>query len=200
MSTASASTPQPAQPREAHDEEPLSPSKTPVANGVLPLLGVIWALALGALGVLLVREALVHAALIDGRKWVDKSVSFFDGQSAEDWMFIVGVLLVLVGLVLLVVAFRPRRRKELALEAQTGVFLTTGSVRRIAESAASDVDGVDTTSVRASRTKVSVDATTLSSDTDDARSRIEAAVQDALSAVQKPPTVKAEVRSTGGSS
>lgn len=197
MST-TAATPRHGQSAHGHEDAPLAAAKTPVSSGLLPFVGVLWALAVVALGGVLVREALVHTGAVDGPLYIDKSVDYLDGRAPEDWMVVAAVVAAVVGLLLVALALRPRRRNELALEAQTGVFLTTRSVRRIATAAASGADGVDTSSVTATRGRVSIDATSLAPDTAGAKSRIEEDVRSALSALRKPPTVKASVRSTGG--
>ncbi len=191
---------QPNPPEHIPDAETLDAAKVPVASGILPLLGVIWALALIGLGVALVREVLVHANAVSGSLWVAKTVTYLNDRPPMDWMVPAGVAAALLGLVLVVLALRPRARKELAVSARTGVFLTTASIRRLAESAAADVDGVDTTSVSASRSKVVIDVTTLSADTADTKSRIELAVTTALASLTTQPTIKVKVLSVGGGS
>ncbi len=191
---------QPTPPEHIPDAETLDAAKVPVASGILPLLGVIWALALIGLGVALIREVLVHANAVSGSLWAAKTVTYLNDRPPTDWMVPAGVAAALLGLVLVVLALRPRARKELAVSARTGVFLTTASVRRLAESAAADVDGVDTTSVSASRSKVVVDVTTLSADSADTKSRIELAVQAALASLTTQPTIKVKVLSVGGGS
>lgn len=191
---------QPNPPEHIPDAETLHAAKVPVASGVLPLLGVIWALGLIGLGVALIREVLVHANAVSGSLWVAKTVTYLNDRPPMDWMVPAGVAAALLGLVLVVLALRPRARKELAVSARTGVFLTTASIRRLAESAAADVDGVDTTSVSASRSKVVVDVTTLSADSADTKSRIELAVTAALASLTTQPTIKVKVLSVGGGS
>lgn len=183
---------------QTRQEAPLTAAKAPVVNGALPLLGVLWALTLIGLGGVAVRDVLVDIGVISGRRYVDETLTYLDNRASADWMVLAGVVAALVGLWLVTLALRPRRRKELSVKAQTGVFLTTASVRRIAQAASSDVDGVDTSSVAASRSKVTIDVTTLTADPAEARSRVEEAVQRALSALIKPPTVNVNVRSTGG--
>jgi hypothetical protein len=185
---------------QTRQEAPLTASKAPVANGALPLLGVLWALTIIGLGGIAVRDVLVHIGLISGRRYVDETLTNLDNRTSADWMVVAGVVAALVGLWLVTVAVRPRRRKELSVKAQTGVFLTTASVRRIAQAASSDVDGVDTSSVAASRSKVKIEVTTLAADPAETRSRVEDAVQRALAALIKPPTVIVNARSTGVSS
>lgn len=184
---------------QTRQESPLTSAKAPVVNGALPLLGVLWALTLIGLGGVAVRDVLVDIGVISGRRYVDETLTYLDNRTSADWMVAAGIAAALVGLWLVTLALRPRRRKELSVKAQTGVFLTTASVRRIAQAASSDVDGIDTSSVAASRSKVTIDVTTLTADPAEARSRVEEAVQRALSALIKPPTVNVNVRSTGGS-
>jgi Family of unknown function (DUF6286) len=182
---------------QSRQEAPLTAAKAPVVSGALPVLGVLWALTLIGLGGIAVRDVLLDIGVISGRLYVDETLTYLDNRTSADWMVAAGVVAALVGLWLVTLAVRPRRRKELAVKAQTGVFLTNASVRRIAQAASSDVDGVDTSSVAASRSKVKIDVTTLTADPAEARSRVEEAVQRALSALIRPPTVIINARSTG---
>lgn len=188
-------------PTEGHaGPEQLTASKAPVTSGATPLLGVVWAGALIALGVVGVREGLVHAGLISGQRWLDETLSFLDDQVAADWMIPVGALVVVAGLALVLLAVRPRARKEAEVRAQTGVFLTSASIRRLAQSAVDDVDGIDTVSVSASMKTIDIHVTTLGAGEGDTRARIEEAVTRRLSALVRPPAAKIRVTTSGGQS
>lgn len=196
MSTTAQETPD--QERQA-DTEPMRPAKRPVSAGLLTVLGVIWALLLIALAVVCIRDALVGFGALSGQPWITGVTDALDGTTATNWMYVIGAGCVLVGLFLLVAAIKPRPRRGIEVEADTGVLLSTAAVRRLASSAAREVDGVDTASVTASRRKVTVDATILSStQADEVKANISQAVSDRLWALRKAPAVRVRAKTTGG--
>lgn len=186
------------EPQHGTDETPLPRAKTPVTIGKVFGLSVLWSLLLIALGVVAVRDALVHADLLDGRPWTQQALDFLDGHTAGDWLVPVAVLCLLLALWLLVVAVKPRPRSEARLQADTGVFLTKTSLRRLATSAAGDVDGVDTADARATLSRVRVTATTTPDQVDAVQAGVQAAVTERLAALVQPPRVDVRVTTTGG--
>lgn len=180
------------------DEAPLPRAKTPVAIGQAAGLGVLWSLLLIALGVVAVRDALVHADTLDGQPWTEQALGFFDARTAGDWLIPVAVLCLLVAGWLLVAALKPRPRSEARLQATTGVFLTKSSLRRLAASAAGDVDGVDTADARVTLSRVRVSATTTPDQAEAVQIGVETAVTQRLSALVEPPRVDVRVTTTGG--
>ncbi len=178
--------------------EGLQAAKAPIGTGILPILGLVWSLVLLALGVVALHDSLVYAGAVSDSLWLEDAVSWADNRAAADWMVVVGVLAALVGLWLLLIALRPRPRNEVALRARTGVFLTTTGLRRLVTSTCSDVDGVDTVSVSASRTRVRVSAAALSGQADETRGRIDEAVNTRLAALENPPAVRVQVKTSGG--
>ena len=179
---------------------PLEAAKAPVSTGLVPLLGTLIAILVVAAGVVCVHDGLVHSGILNGPLWIDHAVTYLDGRHPRDWFYPVGVLLVLIGLLLVFLALRPRPRNEIPLKAQTGVFITKRSVQRLAQAAASNVDGIDTASTSASTSRVNVDVVSLSGETAEVQQRVESSVSRALSALEKPPAVKVRVTSAGGES
>lgn len=173
------------------DLPPMAAAKAPVGHGPVPAIGIVLSLAVIGLGVVGIRDALVSAGAIEGETWISSVVELFDGWRPELWLVPVGVLLVLLGLWLLLVAVRPRPRTGIAVRAETGVYLRAADVKRIAVRAAADVDGVLTASADASRRKVDVQiATTGDSSTAE---RVRAAVQEVLQPLEVQPTVRVKV-------
>lgn len=185
-------------PASAPDEAPLPRAKTPLGTGFEPFLGVVWALIVVAIGVVGVRDALVSSGALSGRGWGEQAAANLDNRSPQVWIVPVGAALAVVGLLLIVAGLRHRPRKGIRLTATTGVYLSTGSVQRLAQAAASNVDGVDMTAVSATRRRVSIDATTLVTEPEETRRRIEAAVGGRLSALDTPPTIRARVQRAEG--
>ncbi|WP_328291473.1 DUF6286 domain-containing protein [Kineococcus sp. NBC_00420] len=184
---------------------PATPATQPAAmraatqksgSGAIGVVGPLLAILLLALGVLLLRDALVAAGIFSGKQWASSAVSGLQGFAPVWWLIPVGVVVVLIGVWLVVTALRPRSRKTLPLTSQTGVFLHTRDVARLASGAAADVDGVLGVSSTATRRKVtvSVQATGHGSGGSGLRESVEAAVTERLSALQSPPRVAVAVR------
>lgn len=173
-------------------------AKTPVGAGAQPVLGIIWSLAVLALGIVCVRDALVYAGVLSGQPWLEAATSRLDGETAQDWMIPVGAGVALLGLLLVLGAFRRRPSRGTRLTASTGVYLSRGSVQRLTKAAAAGVDGVDTTAVSASRRKVRVEATTFTDQPEQTKQRIEEAVRRRLSPLEAPPSIRVTVQRTEG--
>lgn len=110
-----------------------------------------------------------------------------------------GLVLVLLGVALLVLAIKRRPRRAVALEATTEVFLRPRDLARLAAAAADTVDGVQKAQASASRAgKISLSvSTTASSDTArDVAGAVETAVKQRLSALAGP--VRVTVRTQAG--
>lgn len=177
---------------------PLTAGKAPLRSGRIAGLGVLWTLLLSTSGALLFRDALVHADLVTGSPWTQQALEAADDRSPPAWIVPAGVVLVLIGLWLLLQALRPRPRSELQVQADTGVFVTRGSLRRLAASAAEDVDGVDESRASASRRSVKVTVLTTPDQVDDVRSQVTAAVDQRLSVLDPAPRVRVRVQTIGG--
>ncbi len=176
----------------------LKRAKTPVGAGAQPVLGIIWSSTVLAVGIVCVRDALVHAGALSGQPWLETAATRLDGETAQDWMVPVGVGVAVLGLFLLVGAFRRRPRRGVRLTASTGVYLTSSSVRRLAKAAAAGVDGVDTTAVSANRRKVRVDATTFTAQPEQTKQRIEDALRSQLAALETTPDIRVRVQTAEG--
>lgn len=176
---------------------PIHASKLPVAFAKLSGLGALLSLLLLALGVVAVRDGLVYAGALDGQPWVEAVSDHLDDQQPADWMLLAAAAALLVGIWLLTVALRPRPRNELQVRATTGVFLSTRSIRRIAIGAADRVDGVDTTSASASRSRITVHVTTWSETPDQVGSAVTEEVTRRLQGLVKPPSVRVQVEPSG---
>ncbi len=178
-------------------EGTLPPSKAPASTGLLPLLGVLEALGCLALGVVGLHDGLVYADALDGQPWVERVVAFVDNRAAQTWMVFAGAAAILAGLWLVYQAVSPRARREVQLQARTGVFLTAGSLRSISTAAAQDVDSVERASVSASKRRVDVDATTWARDHDAVKAAVTAEVAERLSVLTKPPRIDVSTTQSG---
>jgi hypothetical protein len=159
--------------------------------GRIGLVGPIMALVLTGIGFVLLHDAVAEADNRPGRTWLASVVDGLDRTTAEWWMIPAGVAVALAGVWLIVTAVRPRSRKTLAVTSQTGVFLRTRDIARLASAAADDVDGVLSASSVASRRAVTV---TVESDRDAVADLVRDTVSERLSALANPPKIKVRVR------
>ena len=163
-------------------------------SGPVGVLGPVLAVLLLALGALLLRDALVAAGAFAGSPWLPAAADALEGFAPVTWLIPAGIVVALIGLWLLVTALRPRSRKTLPLTSQTGVFLHTRDVARLASGAAGDVDGVLDASSTATRKKVFV-AVHATADAG-LRESVTAAVTERLAPLQSPPRVDVTVRTS----
>jgi hypothetical protein len=115
-------------------------------------------------------------------------------------MVAAGVVAILVGLVLLAVALRPRPRTALRVQARTGIFIGPKSIARLAVGAAERVNGVDTAQAVATRKRVTVTIRTWSETPDELQEAVAQAVRNRLSRLAAPPPVRVELDKNGGTS
>ncbi|MEZ0447695.1 DUF6286 domain-containing protein [Cellulomonas sp. ICMP 17802] len=159
-----------------------------------------WSIALAvllvALGVLVVRDALVAAGRLDGEPWIAPVVDGLDGTEPSALVTVVGVVVALLGLWLVVLALGRRVRTRLAVTSSTGTTIGIADAARLAASAADDVDLVLSARASASRRSVTVTVTTLEGD--DVADDVRAAVTDRLAPLVQPLTVKVVTRVTSG--
>jgi Family of unknown function (DUF6286) len=163
----------------ADPESALEPAREPVGTGASPLVAQLLALVLIALGIVGIQEALVRTDAVSTSSWTRQALDAVDGLEATAWWLLpVCAGLGVLGLLLLVVAFRRRPRKTLALGAQTGVFLRRGALPKIVTSAVEGTDGVTDVDTTCSRSRIKVRATTF--EARDGNSAIEADIRTRL--------------------
>ncbi|NIZ93342.1 DUF6286 domain-containing protein [Kineococcus rubinsiae] len=176
----------------------MRPAAAPAGSGPVGVVGPLLAVLLLALGVLLVRDALVTAGTVSGSAWLPAVVDGLRGTGPAGWLVPAGAVVVLVGLWLVVVALRPRSRRTLPLTSDTGVFLHVRDVARLAAGAAGDVDGVLDASASATRRKVTV--TVSGTAAAGLREDVTEAVTERLAALASAPRVSVLVRTPEESS
>lgn len=159
--------------------------------GPIGVAGPIMAMVLTGIGVVLLHDAVAEADTRAGRTWTAALIGGLDRVTAEWWMIPAGVAIALIGVWLIITALRPRSRKTVAVTSETGVFLRTRDIARLAAAAADDVDGVLAASSVASRRAVTI---TVESDRDGVAELVQETVGQRLSALTSPPKVKVRVR------
>lgn len=176
-----------------------TPTQTPMqaanqksGSGPIGAIGPILAVLLLALGLLLLRDALVASGALSGTPWLNAGVDGVEGFAPTWWLISAGIVVALIGLWLALTALRRRSRKTLPLTSRTGVFLHTRDIARLASGAAQDVDGVLDVSSTATRKKVTV--TVHGTSELGLRESVTGAVAQRLSPLQSPPRVAVTVR------
>ncbi len=166
---------------------PLRPAQQPTGPGAIGFVGPVLAVLTIALGAALLWDALAVAGVLPGDGWVVPALDALNGQAKTGWALAAGIAAALVGLWLVVVSLRRRRRKSLWLRRAVGVGIRPRDVARLARVAADDVDGVLEAKVTAGRRNVNVDVRT----TGDPHTgeRVREVVMTRLAPLAKPPKV-----------
>ncbi|MCC2310002.1 DUF6286 domain-containing protein [Cellulomonas chengniuliangii] len=178
--------------------QPLRPARAPTGSGAIGFVGPVLAVLTIALGLVLVRDALAVAGVISGDGWVVTVLDAMNGQTRTGWALAGGIVAALLGLWLIVVALRRRRRKALWLRKAAGVGIRPRDVARLARVAADDVDGVLDAKVTAGRRNVNVDVRTTGDPY--TRDRVREVVTARLAALAKPPKVSVRARPSSSTS
>ncbi|MDQ0375399.1 DUF6286 domain-containing protein [Cellulomonas humilata] len=177
-----------------------SPGFAPAAAATRAGRVAWWSIAIAvllvALGVVVVREALVVAGRVEGDPWIAPVVDSLDGVVPSVAVAAAGVVVALLGLWLVVVALGRRVRTRLAVTSSTGTTIGIGDAARLAASAADEVDRVLSARATATRRSVTVTVTTLEGD--DVTEAVRAAVTERLAPLVQPLSVTVVGRVTSG--
>jgi hypothetical protein len=115
-----------------------TPAPAATRAGRVGWIGVVLSLLVVALGVLVIRDALIIGGQIDGDTWLVPVVDGTDGLEPSAASTAVGVVVALLGLWLVIVALGRRVRTRLPLDVP-GVTIGIADLARLASSAATDV-------------------------------------------------------------
>ena len=178
----------------APQQVPLRAAPVPVAAAAASKVAVVLSILLAALGVVAVRDAVVGLGWASGSQWLPVAADAVDGFAPADWVTVAGVAVVLIGLLLVVLALKPRRRTAVAVTAQTPMYLTVDGIAALAGAAARDVAGVVDARATSSRRRVVVRCRVTGDDSGALRAGITDAVTRSLSALQSPPRVVVRTR------
>ncbi|MGZ0145888.1 Asp23/Gls24 family envelope stress response protein [Kribbella sp. WER1] len=166
-------------------------ARGPVAGAGVWGFGVVGALVLVGVGVVGVAEMLRATGLLRGQvipaDWFGRTVVVEPG----DWMRVAGIAAVVVGLVVLVLAVKPRRRTHL----QVGdlVWIRPAAAARLAADSASRVDSVTAASVVAKRRRLQATVTMFGSPKR-VHDEVQATIADRLRSVTPQPRVRVDLR------
>lgn len=167
--------------------------KPPLQSGSLRTMGLIWSVLFVAIGAIAIRDALVIKNVIGGTSWVAPALRKLDRLQEGSWLLGVAAVAVVLALVVLVSSLRPRRRVDLPLESSDSVFLAPRAASTIALAHARQADGVLKASVKRSRKKLDVIATTTSTDPA-IKVRVQEDVERSLAEVANKPKLKVRLR------
>lgn len=178
----------------ADTAEPMRAAKAPVGTGPTPLVGQLVALLLVALGVLGVQEGLARSGAVS-TSWTSWLLSRVSGLSATFSLLVLFVVAALVGLLLLVLVFKPRPRKTLTLSSSTGVYLRTGDLARIAQSRVAGADGLADADASAGRRRLAVNVTSVEprSGNDELERDVRARLQPTFDALDNAPRLTVSI-------
>ncbi|EGD54943.1 DUF6286 domain-containing protein [Gordonia neofelifaecis] len=168
-----------------------TPVREPVAFPGAAIAGGVLGVALLVLSGLLVRDVLVVTGLVGGDTWTHHLVVELSAQTWSGWMWSIPILCALVGLGLLWLAIKPRRRTHLSVDGYQVAWTRPVDVARSASAAALKVPNVRraVTSVGRKRIRVTV---TAAGPVD--RERIARAAADAVARVCAGRPVVVKVR------
>jgi hypothetical protein len=181
----------------ASSSVPVRAARTPVTARALAGLGLLGGLVLVGLGAVAVHDVLVTVGALDRPRWIDWTVQRVDGWRVSPALLVVATVIGLVGLLLLWLALRPRRKRALRLDAEAGVYLRRRHLARLVAAGVENLDGVDSAEVAVKGRRVSVRARALPGvDADGMRSAVETTVREQLEATTRPvrPRVRVERR------
>lgn len=170
---------------------------TQVREGAQPLapagasyLAAASAMVLIVLGGLGVREALVAAGWIGGATWIADTVRAADGSAPMPWTPFAGIAAGVVGIILVGVALKPRRRRAVRATAQTAVYVDRTDVARIASASAEAVPGVISARSTASRRALTVRCEVSGTAEAELKNAVNRAVTTELAALEHAPRIR----------
>ncbi|MGW5194473.1 DUF6286 domain-containing protein [Kribbella sp. NPDC004138] len=169
-------------------------AKRPVAGPAVSVVGVLVALVLIGLGAAGIAEMLHAAGLLRGavvpEDWSARTVRL----GPASWLRPAGAAVVVLGLLLLALTLKPRRRTHLAVDAPAGiVWIRLVDAARLAADSAGRVDSVTGASVVAKRRRLRATVTTFG-DPARVREEVRTAVADRLSTLEPHPRVRIDLR------
>ncbi|MCD2143990.1 DUF6286 domain-containing protein [Gordonia paraffinivorans] len=171
--------------------EPTERVFTPAGHPGSAVAGAMVGVALIALCATAIRDVAVRADWLNGREWSISAAEWIADLSWQDWMWPAAMGLVGIGLLLLWVAIKPRRRSHLPL-ATPHLWTRAGDVARQCSAAVAELPGVYDADTIVTRRKVKSTVHGRSAVAD--RERIAATLTDVVSVLESPPRVVVRLR------
>jgi hypothetical protein len=161
------------------------PADTPAAAGV----AVIIALGLIAIGLIAGREFLIRRGVVHTGPWLGPALRWLGRMQWHTWLLAVGFGGVLLGVVLLALAARPRNRRHIGTHGAPTLWLRPTDVARAGTAAALRVPGVTHARTIARTRRVEVHIGTEHS-APDITEAVRAEVGAAVAELADPPKVR----------
>lgn len=185
-------------PNHPDQTSPFASVRRPTASPAAAPIAVLLALALFALGLIALLDALTATAVFSKPHWVTDTARNLDGTTARTWMFPAGIAAAVVGLLLLIVAVKPRRKTGIEVHSSVAMWTRPGDVARLATDSARGEAHVLRASSTATARKVTVTVHTDDQDTADLTARVQSAVEERLAPLTTEPGVTVRAQTEGG--
>ncbi|ANY24086.1 DUF6286 domain-containing protein [Gordonia terrae] len=167
----------------------------PAALPGAAIAGAALGLAFIALGAVAVRDIAVNANWLDGRAWSVTAAEWIADLQWQNWMWPAAVGAILLGLILVWIAIKPRRRTHLELAGGDGMWTRPGDVARRCSAAVSDLPGVLDADTVVTRRKMTCTVGVRTQVAD--RALIETTADSVAADLQSPPRVVVRLRERG---
>lgn len=164
------------------------PKASPIARALSVLLGLL----LLALAGVLIREIWFVFPNDDQQSWVTPITDFFGQDELPEWIVWVGVGSIIVGLLLLIVTFKPRPRTHRAVKSTAATWMRPVDIARISSATAQQLPGARSAHSKISKKKLQV---VIEGDVNDSSlpQRAEEAISRKLAFLQNPPAIDVSV-------
>ncbi|MUL63008.1 hypothetical protein BOO86_00915 [Mycobacterium sp. CBMA 234] len=175
-----------------------APGRAPVAAATARYIAVVLALVVLIGGVVALREAGVVLGWLAGTPWIGTAATALNGLRSQWWMAPAGAGALVLGVWLVVVALRPRRKTVVAVDAAGSVWMRPRDVARLASYAASCVPGVEVLNSAATRREVTMYVGLTGGESDvAAKGAIAAAVGSATEILVPTPRIVVRIGTSG---
>jgi hypothetical protein len=168
-----------------------TPAKKPVAVPAAAIVGVLAALTVIAAGAVAIRETLLATNLSTGTSWLQWVLDKAEVLKPADWMIPAGIAALLIGLVILVAALKPRKTTHLAV-GDAGVWIRGRDAARLANDTATTIDSVTSAATKAKGRKLRV-AATVTGDAARVREELPTAIAQRLQTVTPQPRIRTRI-------
>lgn len=174
------------------------PGRRPLAAPAVGYAGALLAIVLLAAAAVALRDAAVSAGWLSGTRWIDSAIEWLDGVSFAAWMIPMGIVALLLGVWLLILAVLPRRPTAVRADTQSSVWIEYDDLARAATRLAATVPGVLHVRSKAKRRRIRVVAEVTDPGSRSMAESIENTVRTGLSEILTDvPAIRTRTR-TGG--
>ncbi|MFW0792056.1 hypothetical protein [Gordonia sp. CPCC 205333] len=130
--------------------------RAPAANPAAILVGALTGLGFLALAGVAVHDLIIRAGWVAGTEWLGAATGWVDRLTWQSWMWPAAIGLIIVGLGLLWLSIRPRRKEYSAISGGRGLWTRRSDIARRCSSVAAQKSGSASASTVVGRRKVTV--------------------------------------------